>query len=104
MATRDIGPTDQPHAALSGAYRLIGIGPVAAPSGSEGQDWLQYRIGQGNNVVTGYRRGNIHNVTRELHQVVEDLNERNLVHRGRVNLTTRYTAEEAKAAALRKGL
>lgn len=104
MATRDIGATDEPHAALSGAYRLIGISPVAAPSGSEGQDWLQYKIGQGGNVVTGYRQGNIHSVTLELHQVVEDLNERNMVHRGRVNLTTRLTPEEAKAAAVRKEL
>jgi hypothetical protein len=62
------------------SYRLISIDPTAAPNGSAGEDWLVYRIAQGKNIVTGYRRGSRQNATAEVERIVNALNERLLVN------------------------
>ncbi len=67
-------------------YRLLSIKHTSPPSGSLGADWHVYRIGQGANVITGYRRGSMARVTEEVEQIISGLNERRMVHRGRVNL------------------
>jgi hypothetical protein len=71
----------------AGAYHLLSIDNANAPSGSDGSDWVRYRIAQGSNVITGYRRGSLSNVSEHIETVVSGLNERRLVRRGRVNLT-----------------
>jgi len=69
------------------AYRLLSIQHGGAPSGSAGRDWYTYRISQGPNMITGYRRGSLESVTVEVDQIVVGLNERRVVRRGRVDLT-----------------
>ena len=66
-------------AAVVENYRLLSIDPTASPSGDAEGDWLVYRIAQGTNVVTGYRRGSRPSVTAEAERIVEALNERLLV-------------------------
>ena len=60
-------------------YRLISIDPTSAPSGNTGGDWLVYRIAQGGNVVTGYRRGSRRNVSAEVARILTAVNERLLL-------------------------
>jgi hypothetical protein len=66
-------------------YRLVDIEPTAPPDGSSGE-WFAYRIAQGGNVIRGYKSGNRFSVTADVEQIVDVLNERRLVRRGRVNL------------------
>jgi hypothetical protein len=73
-------------------YRLAGIDKTAAPSDSNESDWFVYRIAQGANVITGYRRGELRAVTADLERMVKGLNERRIVNRGRVDLTTKGPA------------
>jgi hypothetical protein len=80
-------PTEAATAApKSDDYRLISIRHTSAPIGSGGSDWHVYSIAQGPNVITGYRRGTIARVTEDVEQIISGLNERRMVHRGRVNL------------------
>jgi hypothetical protein len=58
------------------AFRLVSITSVRAPSGCEGRDWLLYRIAQGANIITGYRRGDLKTANAEVEQIVISLNER----------------------------
>jgi hypothetical protein len=57
-------------------FRLISIGSARAPSGCSGHDWLVYRIAQGENIITGYRRGELKTASREVETIVTSLNER----------------------------
>lgn len=61
------------------SYRLISIDRTATPRGGTGDDWLVYRIAQGKNVVTGYRRGSRGDVSAEVERIVDALNVRLLV-------------------------
>jgi hypothetical protein len=64
------------------AYRLVSIDAAPAPHGDTGHDWLVYKIAQGSNFITGYRRGSRQSVGAEVDRIVIALNERLLV-RGR---------------------
>ena len=64
------------------SYRLVSVQPTPAPSGNVGRDWLMYRISQGQNVITGYRRGDRAGVTAEVEKIVVALNERRGKQRG----------------------
>lgn len=57
-------------------YRLISIDAVHAPEGCTGNDWHTYRIGQGENEITGYRQGDLARVTADVEAIVTALNER----------------------------
>ncbi len=57
-------------------YRLISIDPVRAPEGCSGSDWHVYRIAQGVNAITGYRRGDFARVTVDVETIVTALNGR----------------------------
>jgi len=57
-------------------FRLVSITSVRAPSGCEGRDWLLYRIAQGPNIITGYRRGDLETANTEVAKIVTSLNER----------------------------
>jgi len=63
-------------------YCVISIDPTSAPQGNTGSDWLVYRLVQGGNVVTGYRRGSRSTVTAEVERIVNASNER-LLTKGR---------------------
>jgi radical SAM superfamily enzyme with C-terminal helix-hairpin-helix motif len=67
-------------------YRLVSIESTSAPAAGVGDDWLVYRIAQGANVVTGYRRGTRASVTFDVERIVEALNERLMVRPRRVNI------------------
>jgi len=69
------------------AYRLVSIESTIAPAPAVGDDWLVYRISQGTNVVTGYRRGTRASVTYEVEKIVEAFNDRLMV-RPRINRWT----------------
>ena len=58
------------------SFRLLSIGSAPAPSGFSGRDWLVYRIAQGQNVITGYRRGDLKTATAEVELIVTSLNQR----------------------------
>lgn len=82
------------------AYRLAGIQPTTAPSGSVGRDWLTYRIAQGANIITGYRQGDLRSVTAEIERIVSGLNERRIVKRGRVDLKPKAAAAQERTPPL----
>jgi len=58
------------------AFRLLSIRASGAPRDSVGRDWLEYRIGQGVNVIKGYRRGDLQTVRTDVEKIVIALNER----------------------------
>ena len=68
---------------LDQAFRLVSIRAAGAPSGCVGRDWFEYRIAQGENVITGYRRGNLSAATAEVENIVNGLNERRQGAKGR---------------------
>jgi hypothetical protein len=92
MAPRSKRATPPADDTDDGAYRLLSIGKTNAPDGSDGRDWVLYRIAQGANIITGYRRGSLTAATEDVGKVVDGLNERRLVRRGRVDLTARPSA------------
>jgi len=57
-------------------YRLVSIDAVRAPEGCTGGDWHIYRIVQGENGITGYRRGDPARVRTEVEVIVTELNGR----------------------------
>jgi hypothetical protein len=90
MSWQPHDPNRQPDATVGAdnsatAYRLIDIVPTQPPDGSSGE-WFLYRISQGANTIKGYKSGSRYSVTNDVEQIVEVLNERRLVRRGRVHL------------------
>ena len=73
-------PNDEP-------YELISVQKSSAPEGSDGSDWVSYRIAQGTNTITGYRQGSLATIRASLQETVVALNERRSPRRGRVQLT-----------------
>jgi hypothetical protein len=80
-------------------FRLLSIERHAPPAGGDGNNWFVYKISQGDNVITGYRCGSIGAVTEGVRKVVEGLNERRGVRRGRADLVTRSGTRPAAASA-----
>jgi len=72
----DEAPALEAAAADGEAFRLVSITSVRAPSGCDGRDWLLYRIAQGHNLITGYRRGDLKTANEEVEKIVTSLNER----------------------------
>ena len=70
-----------PRTAMVERYRLISVDSTAAPNGDPDGDWLVYRIAQGKNIITGFRRGSRQSVGAEAERIVDGLNERLLVKR-----------------------
>lgn len=86
----DAPPPPSPPASAAGddavdeeAFRFVTIRAVATPSGCVGSDWLVYRISQGPNLITGYRRGDLRTASAEVEKIVFALNERRLAPKGR---------------------
>jgi hypothetical protein len=76
-------PTPASEAGHEEAYRLVGIEPVRTPDGCTGRDWLLYKISQGDNLITGYRQGDLRAATAEVEKIVIALNERRGGAKGR---------------------
>ncbi len=81
-------------------FRLLSIHPTSAPAGSVGRDWLMYRIAQGPNMITGYRRGDRSTVTADVEKIVIALNERRGRHGSRELRPGRRPAAAAAAPAV----
>jgi hypothetical protein len=81
------------------AYRLLTIEPARAPEGCAGRDWLVYRIGQGENVITGYRQGELRAATAEVEKIIVGLNERRVASKGRPGPKPKDAAAAAPAKA-----
>lgn len=92
-----------PPSPNTGDYYLLSIQHTQAPTGSVGNDWHVYRIAQGTNVITGYRRGTAARVTAEVEQIIDGLNERRMINRGRVNLTPPRSMAERAAPVEKQG-
>jgi hypothetical protein len=90
MSGQPPDPKRSPDAAVASEisateYRLVSIEPTTPPDGTSGE-WFAYRIAQGANLIRGCKSGSRFSVTLDVEQIVEVLNERRLVRRGRVNL------------------
>lgn len=81
------------------AFRLVAIEPARAPEGCVGRDWLVYRIAQGENVITGYRQGDLGAATADVERIVLGLNERHIAGKGRPGPKPKSPAGTASAAA-----
>jgi hypothetical protein len=57
-------------------FRLVSITSTGAPHGCEGRDWFIYRIAQGPNMITGYRRGQLATASADVETIVAALNGR----------------------------
>ena len=60
-------------------FELISIDEAEPPQDEEAEikgDWFRYRISQGDNLITGYRRGSLRAVKREVKTIIVGLNER----------------------------
>jgi hypothetical protein len=81
-------------------YRVVSVESVKTPEGCAGQDWFVYRIAQGLNPITGYRRGNRESVRADAETIVVALNERREWKKNKVSpKDRRKTAAAARAAA-----
>jgi len=69
-------------------FELSGVEETAAPVEGDAGNWFRYTITQGENVITGFRKGSRTAVTRAVKAIVADLNERRAGRRGRVHLTS----------------
>ncbi len=76
---KPVAPTDTSEAL---AFRLLSIRASSAPRDSAGRDWHEYRIGQGENVIKGYRRGDLQTVRTDVEKIVVALNERRRSFKG----------------------
>ncbi len=62
-------------------YEIVLVQRVAPPLGAEGAFWCRYVIAfEGTNTVHGSRQGGLKAVTREVEEIVAQLNERHLGH------------------------
>jgi hypothetical protein len=67
-------------------YQIVSIEQADPPPEAEGQSWHCYVISQGDNLIQGYRQGNLKVVTAAVEEIVVQLNARRLGKRGRVQL------------------
>jgi hypothetical protein len=76
-------------------FTLISVEKSEPPEGNQGTDWVHYRIAQGPNEISGYRRGSLASARKAAKEIVANLNERRSPKRGRVQLT--QSRKSAKA-------
>ena len=81
------------------AYKLVAIEPVRTPEGCTGRDWHIYKISQGENLITGYRQGDLRAATSEVERIVVGLNERRVASKGRPGPKPKAPAAAAAPAA-----
>ncbi len=68
-------------------YEIVSVRRAEPPPGGKGSNWYCYVIAfEGTNTAHGCRQGGLKAVTREVEEIVAQLNERHLSKRGRINL------------------
>ncbi len=68
--------TDE-SSALGQPYEIVSVQRAEPPSGAEGPYWYRYVIAfEGANTIDGCRQGGLKAVTREVKEIVAQLNER----------------------------
>ncbi len=62
-------------------YQIVSVRRAEPPPGGEGPYWYRYVIAfKGTNTIDGCRQGGLKAVTREVEEIVAQLNERHLGH------------------------
>jgi len=78
--------TDE-SSAMAQPYQIVSVRRAEPPAGGEGPYWYRYVIAfEGTNTIDGCRQGGLKAVTREVEEIVAQLNER---HRGRFSKPSR---------------
>ena len=78
--------TDE-SSAMAQPYQIVSVRRAEPPPGGEGPYWYRYVIAfEGTNTIDGCRQGGLKAVTREVEEIVAQLNER---HRGRFSKPSR---------------
>ncbi len=68
-------------------YEIVSIRRAEPPPGGKGSNWYSYVIAfEGSNNIHGCRQGGLKAVTREVEDIVGQLNEQRLSKSGRVHL------------------
>lgn len=92
MASKANNKKNESAEAMGEPFALSAVDQTEPPVAGEDGTWCRYTITQGENVITGYRKGSRTAVTRAVKAIVEDLNERRHGRRGRVHLTSSSSA------------
>ncbi len=62
-------------------YEIVSVRRAKRPPGGKGSNWYRYVIAfEGTNTIHGCRQGGLKAVTREVEEIVAQLNERHLGH------------------------
>ena len=65
-------------------YQIVSVRRAESPPGAEGSDWHRYVIAfEGTDTIRGCRQGQLKAVTREVEEIVAQLNERQLKQSGK---------------------
>ena len=81
--------TDE-SSAMAQAYEIVSILRAEPPPGGKGSNWYRYVVAfEGTNTVHGCRQGGLKAVTREVEEIVAQLNERHLGHLSKLSRPTR---------------
>lgn len=73
-------------AALAQPYEIVSVRRTEPPHGGRGSNWYRYEIVQGENTIKGYRQGSLKVVTRDVEEIVAQLNQRRTGKCSRVHL------------------
>ncbi len=72
--------TDE-SSAMAQAYEIVSVRRAKPPPGGKGSNWYRYVIAfEGTNTIHGCQQGGLKAVTREVEEIVAQLNERHLGH------------------------
>ncbi len=90
--------TDE-SSALEQPYEIVSVRRAEPPPGGKGSNWYRYVIAfEGSNTIHGCRQGGLKAVTREVEEIVVQLNERHLrplIKHGRVQLVLKKKTHKA---------
>lgn len=94
--TEDVQVPSAGELKLPDPYEIVSIRSVAAPSGMTGGDWHRYEISQGHNTIVGYRAGAADVVQEAVESIVQHLNMRRMISRGRVHVVLHSKASQGR--------
>ncbi len=73
--------------AMDQPYEIVSVRRAEPPPGGEGRYWYRYVIAfEGTNTIDGCRQGGLKAVTREVEEIVAQMNQRHLSKPSRVHL------------------
>ena len=80
---------------LEQPYEIVSVRRGKPPPGGKGSYWYRYVIAfEGTNTIHGCRQGGLKAVTREVEEIVAQLNERHLGQPSRVDLVLKKKAHK----------